>query len=134
MKREKLKIKKFLPTAILVFFFLSLAGQILAISCTSIPCTGPIVDCSQIDCNSLSGIPDVMGRLIGFGLSCIAVPLGTLILIIGGIWFLLAGGDPGKIEKGRKAIIAAIIALLIIFLAKVLLNAFLQSIGRPPVC
>jgi len=128
MKREKLKSKKFLPTAILVFFFLSLAGQTLAISCT-----GPIVDCGDIDCNSLEGILVVIGRIVDFGLTCIAGPLAILMLTIGGIWLLFAGGNPEDIERGRKAIMAVIIALLIIFLAKVILNDLLEAIGGPPI-
>ena len=130
MKREKLKSKKFLPTAILVFFFLSLAGQTLAISCT-----GPIVDCSviEIDCDSLEGILVVIGRIVDFGLTCIAGPLAILMLTIGGIWLLFAGGNPEDIERGRKAIVAVIIALLIIFLAKVILNDLLEAIGGPPI-
>jgi len=88
-----------------------------------IPCGGA----GQPEC-SLEQISILIGNIINF-LLLLAGGVAVLMLIIGGIYFLIAGADPEKIEMGKKVITAVIIALLIIFLAKVLLNAFLTAIG-----
>jgi len=113
-----MKIQNLLIIASLVFIpFFVLANGL-------IPCTGN--ECT------LEDIPALIYNVIDFIFKLAGI-VGVLMLIIGGIYFLLAGPNPEFIEKGRKAIIAVIIALLIIFLARVLLNAFLQSLGRLPV-
>jgi len=91
-------------------------------------CQGPLVPCSGAECG-LEDIFVLIRNVLNFVLTCLAPIFGTLLLIIGGIYFLFAGPDPEMIEKGKKAITAVIIGLLIIYLAEALLNTLLKTIG-----
>ncbi len=67
----------------------------------------------------------MLQNLINFLTFKLALPLATLALIIGGFFLIIAGGNVGRIEKGKKAIFGGIIGLLIIFGAWLLINTFL---------
>lgn len=43
--------------------------------------------------------------------------LAVLIIIIGGIFFLTARGDPAQIKRGKDAVRGAVIGLIVIILA-----------------
>jgi len=124
MKNEKLKIKKFLPTVILVFFLLSLAGQTFAI------CEGPIVPCGGASnpCQ-FCHIFVLINNIINFILTCLTPIAAGLMLIIGGFYFLAAGPSPEKVSQAKSIITAAVIGIVIIFVAWVFLNTFLDAIG-----
>jgi Type IV secretion system pilin len=51
----------------------------------------------------------------------ILVGLATLFLTIGGALYLMAGGDPGQIEKAKTALKSALIGYALAVLAPVLL-------------
>ena len=55
--------------------------------------------------------------------------LATLLLTVGGIRYLLAGGDPGAHEKAKGAIKAAIIGYALALLAPVLAGIVRQVVG-----
>jgi len=125
MKNEKLKIKKFLPTVILVLFFLSLAGQTFAI------CEGPLVPCGgtgQPACE-FCHIFVLINNVINFILTCLAPIVGGLMLVIGGLYLLAAGPSPEKVSQAKSIITSIVIGLIIIFVAWVFLNTFLDAIG-----
>ena len=116
MKNQNLLI---IASLVLIPFFALANGLI--------PCGGS----SGTEC-TLEDIPTLIYNVIDFLLTLAGI-VGVLMLIIGGIYFLLAGAEPKKIETGKEVITAVIISLLIIFLAKVLLNALLNAIGGPSV-
>jgi len=125
IQNSKFKIKKFLPTVILVFFFLSLAGQILAI------CEGSLVPCggtSQPTCQ-FCHIFVLINNIISFILTCLAPIVAGLMLVIGGLYLLAAGPSPEKVSQAKSIITAAVIGIVIIFVAWVFLNTFLDAIG-----
>ena len=66
----------------------------------------------------------VIGNLIQF-IFVIAVILALGFLVFGGIKWITSGGDKGNVEAARGTIIAAIIGLIIVFLAYVILNLVL---------
>ncbi|MBR0480304.1 hypothetical protein IJJ46_00540 [Candidatus Saccharibacteria bacterium] len=62
----------------------------------------------------------------------ISVIIGYLALgfvIYGGYLYILAGGDPGKVAKGKKTLIGAVIGIAISLLASVIVNTILAIIG-----
>lgn len=59
----------------------------------------------------------------------IAVVLALAFLIWGGVKWITSGGDKGKVESARNTIIAAIIGLVIAFLAFFILNLVLGLFG-----
>ena len=124
MKNKKFKIKKFLPKIILVFFFLSLAGQVLAI------CTGSLVPCGgEGNPCQFCHIFVLINNVISFILTCLAPIIAGLMLVIGGLYLLAAGPSPENVSKAKSVITSAVIGLVIIFVAWVFLNTFLAAIG-----
>jgi type IV secretion system pilin len=55
--------------------------------------------------------------------------LATLLLTIGGIRYLLAGGDPGSIERAKGAVKAALAGYALAVLAPVLIGIVRQAVG-----
>lgn len=64
----------------------------------------------------------------------IIIPLGILMIVVGGAMFSTSAGDPGRIATSKKILTATIIGLVIIFLAWVIVNTviFFLSTGQLP--
>ena len=56
--------------------------------------------------------------------------LATLLLIIGGVRYLLAGGDPGAHERAKGSIRAALVGYALALLAPVLVSIVQQIVGK----
>lgn len=69
---------------------------------------------------------DVINKLIGVMVTLL-VALSTLFITAAGVRYVTAGGDPGQIEKAKKALINALVGFAIAVLAPVLV-AILQSV------
>lgn len=81
--------------------------------------------------NVLCGFND-MGAVLGFVITIafiIAILIALFFLIWGGIKWISSGGDKGGVEAARNQIIAAVIGLIIIFLAFFILNLVLGLFG-----
>lgn len=70
----------------------------------------------------------LLERIAGF-LLIIAVPIATIIIIYGAFLIMTAGGVPGNLEKGKKAILYAVIGLAIMFLFRVIMALLAQLLG-----
>lgn len=73
-----------------------------------------------------------MGRVLGFVISVafiIAILIALFFLIWGGIKWISSGGDKAGVEGARNQIIAAVIGLIIVFLAFFILNLVLGLFG-----
>ncbi|MBI2024492.1 MAG: hypothetical protein HYT03_00130 [Candidatus Harrisonbacteria bacterium] len=66
---------------------------------------------------------------IAYFLLIIAVPIATIIIIYGAFLIMTAGGIPANLEKGKKAILYAVIGLAILFLARVIMALLAQLLG-----
>jgi len=55
--------------------------------------------------------------------------LATLLLMIGGVRYLLAGGDPGAHERAKGSIRAALIGYALALLAPVLVSIVQRIVG-----
>ena len=105
-------------------------------------CEGPIVPCGGIDnpCN-LCHIFVLINNIIDFILTCLAPIIGSLMLVIAGIMFMVAysggaemlpggkKGGPALFSQAKKMITAVVMGLVIIFVSWVFLNTFLSFIG-----
>jgi hypothetical protein len=60
----------------------------------------------------------------------ILVGLATLFLTVGGALYLMAGGDPGQIEKAKTALKSALIGYALAVLAPVLLAILQEILGE----
>ena len=73
-----------------------------------------------------------LGSIIGFIITIlfiIAVLIALAFLILGGIKWITSGGDKGGVETARNQIIAAVVGLIIVFLAFFILNLVLGLFG-----
>ena len=84
-----------------------------------------------------SGIPtgglfstgqDLFKALAGL-LFIIAIVLGLIFLILGGIRWIVSGGDPKGVEAARKQLTYAVIGLVIVFLAFFIVNLIAGFFG-----
>ena len=73
-----------------------------------------------------------LGQILGFVISIafiIAILVALLFLVWGGIKWITSGGDKTGVEAARNQIIAAIIGLIVVFLAFFILNLILGLFG-----
>lgn len=73
-------------------------------------------------------VSDVLGNIQGW-LSGILASLATVFLMIGGTRYVMAGGDPGEVEKAKTAFKAAGIGYLLAVLAPVVLSVLKTFAG-----
>ena len=55
--------------------------------------------------------------------------VGVVILIYGGIQFMMSQGDPGKSQRARQTIIYAIIGIIVVIAAGAITNFVLEALG-----
>lgn len=113
-------MKKTYLTIFLVFFLLAPIQSWAQL----VPCGGS----GQPDCQ-LCHIFVLLNNLIGFVLTRIVPIAAALMIVIGGLAFLVAGPSPEKVGRARGIVTAAVIGLVVIFLAWVFINTFLDAIG-----
>ena len=124
IRNPKLQNQKLILTAVLAGFFLFSANQVLAI------CEGPIVPCGfGGDQCHFCHVFVLIDNIIAFILTCLTPVAAGFMIIIGGIYLLIAGGSPGLFDKAKKALTGAVIGLVVIFVAWVFLNTFFTYIG-----
>jgi hypothetical protein len=83
-------------------------------------------------CNLTAGnLGTTIGRVITI-LLIVAVIISVIFLIWGGIRWITSGGDKGKVDSARGTIVAAIVGLILAFLAFFIVNVIFQVVlGQP---
>ena len=89
------------------------------------PTTGTTVD---IPCQ-LCHFFIMFKGIIDFVLLSLIFPIAVLMLVIAGIMFFLASGDPAKLSKATAIIKSVVIGLAIIFGAWIIVNTFFSIMG-----
>ena len=74
----------------------------------------------QIGCTN---IPDCLEKLFR-GIVQLAIPTGTVFIIIAGFLFVTAGGDPGKLQTAKSTLVWTLIGLAVAIGAWTLAVAF----------
>jgi hypothetical protein len=93
------------------------------------PCGGNIQSGFGSLCNlSANNLGAIIGAAVTFIL-IVAVLIALFFLIWGGVRWITSGGDKAKVEGARGTIIAAIIGLVIAFLAFFILSLALSFFG-----
>jgi predicted small integral membrane protein len=116
-----MKLMKKAYLAIFLLLFLIAPNQSWA---QLVPCGGS----GQPDCQ-LCHIFVLLNNLIAFVLTRLVPTAAALMIVIGGLAFLISGADPAKLNKAKQIVWAAVIGLVVIFLAWVFINTFLDAIG-----
>ncbi len=125
-------MKKIFFIIFLLLIFTSLVPNLADASL--VPCGSRIDDTttSEIDESqpcTLCHFFVLFGNVIDFLMIQIVPPLAILIIVYGGIKFMIAGESKEKVDEAKKLMKAVIIGLFIIFGAWIFLNAFFSAIG-----
>jgi len=115
--------QKSISVLFLAMIFLFSAAPVLAI------CKGPIVPCGGDNVCQFCHIFVLIANIINYVLTCLVPIVAGLMIIIGGLYLLAAGANPQTLGKAKSIITAAVIGLVIIFLAWVFVNTLLDSMG-----
>lgn len=89
---------------------------------------GPIVSCSGLDCN-VCHIFQTIVNLVEFMWYSLALPAAVIAFLYGGIMWTTAGDDPSKVTKGRRAIVSALVGLIIAFGAWLIVDAVMKTLA-----
>ena len=124
MQNKKIKNKNPILLTALLFLFLFSASPVLAF------CQGGLVPCGQSGnpCN-FCHIFVLVANVVNYVLTCLVPIVAALMIIIGGLYLLIAGPSPEKLSKAKAVLTAAIIGLFIIFLSWVFINTLLSFMG-----
>ncbi len=79
---------------------------------------------------SSGSLSDTVSKVLNI-IFWVATIMAIIYLVMSGINYITAGGDPEKADGARKGIVNAIIGLVIIALAYVIVGAVTGSIGTP---
>ncbi len=120
-------MKKILGTLITAGAYLGFAVSAFATGGQVNPCPGAGQFSKLCNLNA-NNIGPLVGAAVTFIL-IIAVLIALFFLIFGGIRWITSGGDKAKVESARGTIIAAIIGLVIAFLAFFILSLALSFFG-----
>lgn len=118
-------MKKIIATTTGIVSSLALAAPAYAGGLSPCAGAGTFSKLCGLNSNNLGGI---VGGGVGF-LLAIAVIIALFYLVIGGIRWMTSGGDKAKVESARNHIIAALIGLVVAFLAFFIMNLALSLFG-----
>ncbi len=77
--------------------------------------------CGKNGVATIGCIPILITNLIYWAL-LLAGSVGVIFIIIGGIRFLISGGDAKKLDQARKTIALAVLGLFLMFLSFFIIN------------
>lgn len=66
---------------------------------------------------------DLVNIFVGF-----SVLVAVILIVVAGYLFITSAGDPEKVEKAQKTITAAIVGMIIVFLARVIVGFVLEDV------
>lgn len=69
-----------------------------------------------------------LAEIINFATGFAAL-VAVIFLIVAGYTYITAAGDADKIEKAGKTITAAIVGLVVVFIARILVELVIEKIG-----
>lgn len=114
-----------------LFFLFSIVSPVLADcshweNCTALVCCGigdPLDADNYVPC-SFNDLFCLANKLIIFILKDVVPPLAIVWFAIGGITMMTAGGDPSKIETGKKMLTYGVVGVLIVYGAWLIVYEF----------
>lgn len=84
-------------------------------------------DSIEVNKNANSDLIDIAISVLNYAIGLIGL-IAVVFLVYGGVLFITAGGDEGKVEKATKTITQALIGLVIVILAGVIVRFVMQRI------
>lgn len=107
------------------------SGVLFAVSTVSAQAleTKDLIDTDVIDQTGLkqADLPSVIAQIIRTVMGLLGI-VAVVIILIGGFYWMTAGGDEGRVETGKKWIFSGIIGLAIILSAYALATFVINSL------
>ena len=75
-----------------------------------------------------SDLPGVLWTIVNVFLLLIGV-IALVFVVIGGVKYITSGGDEGQAEEGKKAVLNAMIGIVVVGLATVIVNFAFGAVG-----
>lgn len=79
------------------------------------------------DFTTVEGVAGQIGDVLNFAVGLSAI-VAIVMIIYSGYMFITSAGDPDKVEKGKNALTAAIVGMVIVFLARLLVVFLITDI------
>jgi uncharacterized protein YacL len=125
---DGLDMKKVITTLLATAGYLGLATSAFAQTSVN-PCTSSSASQFSKLCNlNANSIGPLVGAAVAFILVAAAL-IALFFLIWGGVRWIMSAGDKAKVDSARQTITAAIIGLIIAFLAFFILSLALSFFG-----
>ena len=123
-------MKKLIATTTGLIATTLISAQALAVTLNPCPsdATGDMTNFRTLCTKNAGDLGTVIGSIIT-GILVIAVVVALLFLIWGGFKWITSGGDKTKVQTARDTIIAAIIGLIIAFLAFFIIRVLMSVFG-----
>jgi len=93
-------------------------------------CNGVALTSSGADCNVKSNgktLSDILAQALDI-LSIVVGIVAVLMIIVGGLRFVLSGGDSNNTTSARNTVLYAVIGLVIVFLAQIIVKFVLRRV------
>jgi len=114
---------KRITTTLLVFYGLFLSLNLAQAQSGLVPCGGPGNPCK------LCHLFVMFDRIVDFIMLTLVPPLAALMLVIAGVMFFTAAGDPGSIGKAKSVLTSVVLGLVIVYGSWLIINSFFLVIG-----
>lgn len=97
-----------------------------------VPCGG-MEDLDNIQPNACTrcDLFHLLKHIIDFLIVLVVPILGTLFLLIGGLYIMLGGANPGLLNRGKAIFKDTLIGILIILLSWLIVNTLIRSLVDP---
>lgn len=104
-----------------------LAAPAYAAKPPTLPYWGPLLNCGLDDkCADFCDLLITTQGFIYFGLTLVTYVFAPIMIAVGGILILTAGGSEERFKKGKSTIYGAVTGVLVAFLAFAIVNTFLD--------
>ena len=114
--------KVFLKIFVALFFFTTL---FLGSGASAVCPGGTICIDNPLEADT---IEELIENIIDF-IVVIAIALAPLMALVGAFYILTSGGEPKRVQTGKDIILYTFVGLLIVFLAKGIINAIRFELG-----
>ncbi len=122
--------------ASLIFAFFYIAVLLLPVAASaaqvSLPYFGgdpPFVSCSGTSCNTCDFF-ETGQRVIYFGMTMVLFVIAPIMVTIGGIMMLIAGGSEDRFSTGKKMATGAVVGILIALGAFLIVNIAVTALAK----
>jgi len=91
---------------------------------------GSLSDCAKYCCGEyeISDFVMFLIKISDFILGIVG-SLALLFIIYGGVLFLISGGNKDTVAKGKRAIVGAVIGLILVFLSFTIINFVMEGLN-----